>query len=45
MRLYVHVMPVCSVGAPVISGVALVLWLCAQDGQIMTETCSSYNNF
>jgi len=28
---YVHVMPVCSVGAPVVSGVALVLWLCVWD--------------
>ena len=28
MAACVHVMPVCSVGAPVVSGVALVLWLC-----------------
>jgi len=30
----VHVMPVCSVGAPVVSGVALVLWLCKATVQL-----------
>jgi len=26
MRLYAHVMPVCSIDAPVVSGVVLKLW-------------------
>jgi len=41
MRFYVHVMPVCSVGAPVVSGVALVLWLCHAKPQYKSNT--TYN--
>jgi len=34
---YVHIMPICPVGAPVVSGVALVLWLCVWDGNSCTQ--------
>ena len=37
MRLYVHVMPVCSVDVPAVSGVALVLMLCVWDRNACTH--------
>ena len=49
MRLYAHVMPVCSIDASALqknsSNFIIGIFTLPEDGQVMTETCRSYSKF